>query len=364
MNRLAIASNGFVPAARAAALQATAVAMLLMVASNHGASNHGAWAQDATTARDEKQRDDERAGEPPAEAGDKPKGESEVNRVVPSRQLNVLREGLEQQLKELPPGKKADAIRRLLDQLSNTPSPPESRRATAPETTRSQPGPRQRSDVERMLAEIEFRVALQQYEHLLVRLRDLQIERALLEAEGLAEPELRSHQQAIDARGTILEQLRAQVAIQIGEMHDAMRAIGIDLGTSTPSTPSTPAAPVMPGTPVDRPRNSPTTIGGICLDDATGDPVPGVQIVVQRQSANANTGESKSEAFAVSKSDVQGRFAIAEQAEQLQRENVSLRMIFVKPGYQRSELSIDRSTPNLSNLQPRLKRGSSNSNRP
>jgi 5-hydroxyisourate hydrolase-like protein (transthyretin family) len=278
--------------------------------------------------------------------------------VVPSRQLSVLRAGLEQQLKELPPGKKADAIRRLLDQLSNAPQASEAKTPSREGPSREGPSregpagkvaPPQRTTVERMLAEIEFRVVLQQYEHILVRLRDLQIERALLEAEGLAEADLRAQQAIIDARATILDQLRGQVALQIGEMHDAMRALGFDGGMAIPA---------------ERAAEAPASIGGICLDDATGEPLAGVQVVVQRQSANAATGESKSESFAVSKSDLQGRFNIAEQSEQLKRENVSLRLVFIKPGYQRSELTVDRSTPGLSQLQQRMKRGSSNTNRP
>lgn len=285
--------------------------------------------------------------------GDATKDETEVNRVVPSRQLSALRAGLEQQLKDLPPGKKADAIRRLLEQLSNAPQASDAKTANRESPSREGPvskvAPPPRTTVERMLAEIEFRVVLQQYEHLLVRLRDLQIERALLQAEGLAEADLRVQQARIDARATILDQLRGQVALQIGEMHDAMRALGFDGGMVIPA---------------ERAVEAPASIGGICLDDATGEPLAGVQVVVQRQSANATTGESKSESFAVSKSDLQGRFNIAEQSEQLKRENVSLRLVFIKPGYLRSELTIDRSTPGLSNLQHRMKRGSSNTNRP
>ena len=178
-----LASARWVPARWALAPWALAIALLLsacpwvLAQSTPVPPERPAVAPEQTgSSREARERDD----------GEATKDDGEVNRVVPSRQLSALRAGLEQQLKELPPGKKADAIRRLLDQLSNAPQASEAKSTNRELPNREVPNrevpgrempagrgiPSQRTAVERMLAEIEFRVVLQQYEHILVRLRD------------------------------------------------------------------------------------------------------------------------------------------------------------------------------------------------
>ena len=115
--RLASARLASAPWALAIALLLSACPWVLAQSTPDSPERPAGAPEQTGSSREARERDD----------GEATKDDGEVNRVVPSRQLSALRAGLEQQLKELPPGKKADAIRRLLDQLSNAPQASEAK---------------------------------------------------------------------------------------------------------------------------------------------------------------------------------------------------------------------------------------------
>jgi hypothetical protein len=271
-----------------------------------------------------------------------PAGESTSLERMSPRQRQALRENLERELTKLSPGPQADSIRKFLDRLADVENPDRSKsvagaggraadRTTAASRNAAPADPAGIADVRdvrQVLSEIEFRVALRQYEQFCIQIREIQTSLALLSHRGLTGDQLKAEQQTLNAQIQAIKELRTALADEIGEMYEAFR------GSNSRAAPNESAG------------NS-ASLTATCLDGTTSEPLAGVQVVVQRKYTNPDSSKTSVEAHSITKSDANGKFDIPDQLDHLRRRGVTLRVVFVKPGYDSQEVLLDERTTAL-----------------
>ncbi|MBM4005734.1 MAG: hypothetical protein FJ295_21015 [Planctomycetes bacterium] len=268
----------------------------------------------------------------PAAAGES----TSLERISP-RQRQALRENLERELAKLSPGPQADSIRKFLDRLADVENPDRSKSTAGTGGRAADPAvsaPARNAapadpagigdvrDVRQALNEIEFRVALRQYEQYCIQIREIQTSLALLQHRGLTPDQMQTEKASLNTQLQLIKELRAALADEIGEMYETFR------GNNTRAAPR------------ESTGNS-ASLTAICLDEKSAEPLSGVQVVVQRKYTNPDSGKTSVEAHSITKSDQNGKFTIPDQLDHLRRRGVTLRVVFVKSGYDSQEVLLD-----------------------